>query len=46
MTNHNDDGHELWHAAITGILIEAVAVGLFFACAFVWLAILAGRGWV
>lgn len=41
--DHDEDGRLLWHAVVTGLLIEAVAVGLFFACAFVWFGILSGR---
>ena len=41
--DHDEDGRELWHAVATGLLIEAVAVGLFFACAFIWLGVIAGR---
>ena len=41
--DHNDDGRELWHAVATSLLVEAVAVGLFIACAFVWLGVIAGR---
>ena len=41
--DHDENGRLLWHAVITSLLIEGVAVGLFLACAFVWLGILAGR---
>ena len=41
--DHDDDGRELWHAVATSLLVEAVAVGLFIACAFVWLGVIAGR---
>ena len=41
--DHDDDGRELWHAVVTSLLIEGVAVGLFLACAFVWLGVLSGR---
>jgi hypothetical protein len=45
MTNqdHDEDGRELWHAVVMGLAIEALAVTLFFACAFVWFGILSGR---
>ena len=41
--DHDDGDAELWHAVATSLLVEAVAVGLFIACAFVWLGVLAGR---
>ena len=45
MTNrdHDEDGRELWHAVVVGLITEGVAIGLFFACAFVWFGILSGR---
>ena len=41
--DHDEDGRELWHAVYVGLLIEAFAVVLFFACAFVWFGIITGR---
>ena len=41
MTDHKS---ELLIAAATAMLVEGVAVGLFFACAFVWIAIFATWG--
>lgn len=41
--DHDDDGRLLWHAVVLGLAVEALAVVLFFACAFVWFGILSGR---
>lgn len=41
--DHDEDGRLLWHGVVTALLMEGVAVALFFACAFIWLGVLAGR---
>ena len=41
--DHDEDGIRFYHGVVVALLIEGVAVGLFFACAFIWLGVLAGR---
>lgn len=40
---HDDENGEVLHAVVVTLALEAIAVGLFFACTFVWFGILSGR---